>query len=294
MVFGFKQNLAKTNLLNFIYPVGSVYLAINDVNPNTIFGGTWEKIEDRYLLGSSSSQAAGTAGGSNLVEYTPNGTVGSTELTTEQLPAHTHTYDKSATTSGGTSLTEAQLPAHTHSYDKASSTSGSTSLTVAQLPKHTHTYAKPNTTSGSTTLTVDQIPRHTHNIDTWTDDPNKSAENKYPTFYIQSTCMYCGGAIKTTYNTGGGQGHTHSIGTTSTNSGESGSGSGHTHTITLSSVNTGSKGSGNAHTHSIGLSSANSGSTGSGNGHSHTFTGVQSTIAIQPKYISVNVWKRIA
>lgn len=291
MVFGFKQNLAKTNLLNFIYPVGSVYLAINDVNPNTIFGGTWEKIEDRYLLGSSSSRAVGTAGGSNSVEYTPNGIVGSTELTTEQLPAHTHTYDKSDTTSGGTALTEAQLPAHTHSYDKASTTSGFTSLTVAQLPKHTHTYAKPNTTSGSTSLTVAQLPKHSHTMLFYSPTGTTGAIEKGPVWgggYIASS------TDETTRETGSGSGHTHSIGTTSTNSGESGLGSGHTHTITLSSVNTGSKGSGNTHIHSIGLSSATSGSTGSGNGHTHTFTGTQSTIAIQPKYISVNVWKRTA
>lgn len=291
MVFGFKQNLARTNLLNFIYPVGSVYLAINDVNPNTIFGGTWEKIEDRYLLGSSSSRAAGTAGGSNLVEHTPSGTIGDTELTTEQLPAHTHTYDRSDTTSGGTALTEAQLPAHTHSYDKAATTSGSTVLTVAQLPKHTHTYAKPNTTSGSTALTVAQLPAHTHKIYEYSPTGTTGAIEKG---LVWGGGYVAGAMLGETIATGSGSGHTHSIGTTSTNSGESGSGSGHTHTITLSSVNTGSKGSGNTHTHSIGSSSATSGSTGSGNGHTHTFTGTQSTIAIQPKYISVNVWKRTA
>ena len=29
-------------ILNLIYPIGSVYITINNVNPGTLFGGTWE------------------------------------------------------------------------------------------------------------------------------------------------------------------------------------------------------------------------------------------------------------
>lgn len=46
------------------YPIGSIYLSLNDVNPSTYFGGTWELIKDRFLIGAGNSYKAGTIGGS--------------------------------------------------------------------------------------------------------------------------------------------------------------------------------------------------------------------------------------
>lgn len=46
-----------------IYPVGSIYLSVNNVDPSTLFGGTWERIEGKFLLASSSTHAIGTIGG---------------------------------------------------------------------------------------------------------------------------------------------------------------------------------------------------------------------------------------
>ena len=36
-------------LLNIIYPVGSVYMSTNSTDPSILFGGTWNKIEGRFL-----------------------------------------------------------------------------------------------------------------------------------------------------------------------------------------------------------------------------------------------------
>lgn len=53
------------NVLTFdmIYPVGSIYMSINSVNPASLFGGTWEQLQDRFLLGAGSTYSAGSVGG---------------------------------------------------------------------------------------------------------------------------------------------------------------------------------------------------------------------------------------
>lgn len=53
-----------TDLIDVIYPVGSIYMSVNSVNPSTLFGGTWEQIEDKFLLASGTSYSNGSTGGS--------------------------------------------------------------------------------------------------------------------------------------------------------------------------------------------------------------------------------------
>ena len=68
------------------YPVGSVYLSVLDANPNTLFGtSTWVRIaEGKMLVGQQTSDTdfdvAEETGGAKTVT-----------LTTDQMPAHTHT-----------------------------------------------------------------------------------------------------------------------------------------------------------------------------------------------------------
>lgn len=50
--------------INDIYPVGSIYMSINNVNPSTLFGGTWEQIKDTFLLSAGDTYTAGSTGGS--------------------------------------------------------------------------------------------------------------------------------------------------------------------------------------------------------------------------------------
>ena len=53
-----------TDLIDVIYPVGSIYMSVNSTSPATLFGGTWEKIEDRFLLACGTKHSNGSTGGS--------------------------------------------------------------------------------------------------------------------------------------------------------------------------------------------------------------------------------------
>lgn len=64
------------------YPVGAIYISVTDTDPATLFGGTWERIGGRFLLGADSTYAAGSTGGE--AEHT---------LTIDEMPKHNHEID---------------------------------------------------------------------------------------------------------------------------------------------------------------------------------------------------------
>lgn len=65
-----------------IYPVGSIYMSVSPTDPADLFGGTWQRIQDTFLLAAGDTYAAGAKGGE--AEH---------ELTVEELPEHTHELD---------------------------------------------------------------------------------------------------------------------------------------------------------------------------------------------------------
>lgn len=56
----------KTYVLDIIYPIGSIYISTSEdenKKPSVLFGGTWEQIEDRFLLAAGSTYLGGETGG---------------------------------------------------------------------------------------------------------------------------------------------------------------------------------------------------------------------------------------
>lgn len=67
------------SLLDFIYPVGSIYLSYSHVSPENLFGGTWERIENAFLWATTENGTIGQTGGES--EHT---------LTVAEIPSHSH------------------------------------------------------------------------------------------------------------------------------------------------------------------------------------------------------------
>lgn len=73
------KSYIQTYFLDLHYPVGSIYLSVNSTSPATLFGGTWEQIQDRFLLSAGSTYTAGDTGGE--AEHT---------LDIQEMPKHIH------------------------------------------------------------------------------------------------------------------------------------------------------------------------------------------------------------
>lgn len=77
----FFQETSVTSLIDLVYPVGAVYISMNQTSPQTLFGGTWKQIQGRFLIGAGTAYPAGSTGG----EATHT-------LTASEIPDHTHTF----------------------------------------------------------------------------------------------------------------------------------------------------------------------------------------------------------
>lgn len=70
------------------YPLGSIYLSVNNVNPSKWFGGTWEQIaKGRTLVGVDTNDTD-----FNTVKKT--GGEKTHTLTVNEMPSHTHTLSR--------------------------------------------------------------------------------------------------------------------------------------------------------------------------------------------------------
>ena len=74
------------------HPVGSYYWSSESTDPSTLFGGTWERVKDRFVLAAGDSYAVGATGG----EATHT-------LSYNEMPLHSHQqYVTANINSGGT------------------------------------------------------------------------------------------------------------------------------------------------------------------------------------------------
>ena len=79
---------AINNVLRSIYAVGDYFITHNDTNPALRFGGTWQLVKDKFLIGAGGDYEILTEGGE-----------ASHTLTIDEMPSHNHSLRGSG---GGT------------------------------------------------------------------------------------------------------------------------------------------------------------------------------------------------
>lgn len=95
------------DVIDLFYPIGSYYeTSDTSFDPNTSWGGVWELDSQGKVTVSQDSSTFSTVGGTGGEE--------SHTLLSSELPTHTHTYTKPASSTQGHTLTTTQIPGHSH------------------------------------------------------------------------------------------------------------------------------------------------------------------------------------
>lgn len=279
----------KTALLNFCYPIGSLYWSSNSADPSTLFGGTWTQIKDKFVWAKGDSDTVNATGGSKTKT-----------IAVENLPSHSHSFTPSGTisvttnptftgtavTSGANNRGHTHSYAHTHKYAHThgytpsgyvASTSGGTdnkvaghNLTISQIPAHRHSFGGPIQTGASAGGVYQQA--EAWNLK-WTDYTGNG-------YTSDDTYLGTGAAHShTAYFTG-------SAGTTTSQSAN----------VTTDQSTTTSGEESQNHTHSVTAS-------GTISGGAYSFSGTQGTtgtsgsgtaLDIMPPYVVKYCWERTA
>lgn len=130
-----------------LHKVGDIICTTSSTNPQTYYGGTWETITNRFLIGAGSSYSAGGTGGASSVT-----------LSTSHMPSHSHS-----------------MPAHNHWFELTSGGGGWHTHGVYSHNGNTGSweYLRPSGwTGGNGWRQVDAAAEHTHWVAGWTGNNN--------------------------------------------------------------------------------------------------------------------------
>ena len=271
-------------MTDYVYPVGSIYMTTAATNPGTIFGGTWAKIESKFLVGASSTYAVGSTGGSatqtlavtnmpshNHAATTGQAGAGTYTVTTGSAGAHTH----------GLSITNGaqSAGAHTHSVSKAAQT---VSVNTGSNGAHTH-----NITISATSMTTASNGNHTHSRGSMNITGSLVGDNEM----IQSAkgCFVDKGSV-----TGRGAGNDDvarklEFDASKTWAGSTSSNGSHNHSVTFPKTTVASTSAG-AHTHSVSITvPAQTLTAGSNGAHTHNLTGNTNSSGVHTHSVSIAI-----
>ena len=258
----YTSNSLVNDLLNRVYPVGSIYMSAVNVSPASFLGGTWQAIEQgRMLMAAGSSWQAGTTGGA--VYHT---------LTVQEMPAHDHSATETAAGEHTHGASTGSAGAHSHSGSTNNAGNHYHTGTTNGAGSHSHTRGSMNITGAFWNL--GSAPQGTNGAiymggaptnHNWIDSHVRTTSGDSVNFDASRSWT---GSTSTDGS------HTHSYSTSW--AGE------HAHSLSISSAG--------AHTHSVAIAAAGA--------HTHAITigktGSGAAFSILPPYIAVYMWRRTA
>lgn len=287
------QNPAVLQVLQAVYPVGSIYCSYGATSPAVLFGfGSWTKIEGRFLLGANATYGLGSTGGAATVTLTVN-----------QIPAHNHSANTASAGSHTHTATTASAGAHTHSVSGTAASAGNHSHTITVNSGGAHSHTASSNSAGAHTHTRGTMDiTGYHGSEALVTGGGTGSHSIGGAFYasagqgshisagldggaqqvnFQASRSWTGATSSAgehshtiTVNNGGAHSHTASSATTGAHthsvSGTAASAGAHTHTMTVNSAG--------AHTHSVTVANT-------GGSQSHTN---------MPPYLAVSMWRRTA
>ena len=135
-------------------------MSVNNVNPTTLFGGTWVQMKDKFLLGAGDTYENGNIGG----EATHT-------LTTTELPSHSHGIPSLSGSTGNAG-------AHNHAVIGTSATSGGSGVFC-------ETWAnRSNDRNGYTSSVGDHSHSVTTNASTTNSTGSGASHNNMPPYLV--------------------------------------------------------------------------------------------------------------
>lgn len=144
---------ALDNILNKVYPIGSLYWSSQSTDPSILFGGTWTQIKDCFVWAKGDNDTVNATGGAKTVT-----------LAVANLPSHNHSFTPSGSISITTNPTFTGTE-HSHTYTPQGTVSS-----------HSHTINSGNTSSSGTVTTAGI--RHSGS----TGGMSGNSEGKLPTY----------------------------------------------------------------------------------------------------------------
>jgi microcystin-dependent protein len=249
-----------SNLLDKVYPVGSIYMSAVNVSPASFLGGTWQAIEQgRMLMAAGSSWQAGTTGGAAY--HT---------LTVAEMPAHDHSATETAAGEHTHGASTGSAGAHSHTGSTNNAGNHYHTGTTDGAGSHSHTRGSMNITGSFSGVGDDGAePSYSgafYKTGERTVRVSNSGNPDYVTGFDASRSW--------TGSTSTNGSHSHDFSTSW--SGE------HSHSLSIASAG--------AHTHSVAIAAAGA--------HTHAITigktGSGAAFSILPPYVAVYMWRRTA